>query len=320
VLSRPIRRWYWRISISPRSQTRFRRRRNCLPNSGWPTGQSSRWMLCIAKKTFEVAAEANIALIVQVKDNQPTLNRRSRKSPRQRPDRCDRQSYQGPQSRRTAHHHGLRSGRKVRHTECISTSQRSFASNARCSPHRFEWPVDWSPRPLLRLEHNAHRCERHRRHSRSLEVETTSTTAATSPSARTNHASVPTPACCSSPQLRLQHPQVKQKPARSARTATALLWRASITCLKSWPFHSVEQPCCWVAWAPSQPPPARWRTTVRHPAAADEPEPGNWLLYRHDYNGKLQSAEADHHREREIASTGWAFSTGCLKATRRRRW
>ena len=27
------------------------------------------------KKTFEVAAEANIALIVQVKDNQPTLNR-----------------------------------------------------------------------------------------------------------------------------------------------------------------------------------------------------------------------------------------------------
>jgi hypothetical protein len=30
-------------------------------------------MLCIAKK-FEVAAEANIALIFQVKDNQPTLN------------------------------------------------------------------------------------------------------------------------------------------------------------------------------------------------------------------------------------------------------
>jgi predicted transposase YbfD/YdcC len=33
-------------------------------------------MLCIAKKTFEVAAEANTALIVQVKDNQPTLNRK----------------------------------------------------------------------------------------------------------------------------------------------------------------------------------------------------------------------------------------------------
>jgi predicted transposase YbfD/YdcC len=30
-------------------------------------------MRCTAKKTFEVAAEANISLIVQVKDNQPTL-------------------------------------------------------------------------------------------------------------------------------------------------------------------------------------------------------------------------------------------------------
>ena len=55
---------------------RFRRRRNCSPNSGWPPGQSSPWMLCTAKKTFEVAAEANIALIVQVKDNQPTLNQK----------------------------------------------------------------------------------------------------------------------------------------------------------------------------------------------------------------------------------------------------
>src|SRR5208283_5336271 len=33
------------------------------------------------------------------------------------------------------------------------------------------------------------------------------------------------------------------RPAPSVRTATAPLWRASITCLKSWPFHSVEQPC-----------------------------------------------------------------------------
>jgi len=31
----------------------------------------------LPKKTFEVAAEANIALIVQVKDNQPTLNQKS---------------------------------------------------------------------------------------------------------------------------------------------------------------------------------------------------------------------------------------------------
>ena len=36
----------------PRSQTRFRRLRNCSPSSGWPTGQSSRWMLCIAKKNL----------------------------------------------------------------------------------------------------------------------------------------------------------------------------------------------------------------------------------------------------------------------------
>jgi len=33
-------------------------------------------MRCTAKKTFEAAAAANIALIVQVKDNQPTLHRR----------------------------------------------------------------------------------------------------------------------------------------------------------------------------------------------------------------------------------------------------
>ena len=53
---------------------RFRRRRSCSPNSGWPTRQSSRLMPCIAKKTFEV--EANIALIVQVKVNQPTLSQK----------------------------------------------------------------------------------------------------------------------------------------------------------------------------------------------------------------------------------------------------
>ena len=32
-------------------------------------------MRCTVKKTFEVAAEANVALIVQLKDNQPTLHR-----------------------------------------------------------------------------------------------------------------------------------------------------------------------------------------------------------------------------------------------------
>jgi predicted transposase YbfD/YdcC len=33
-------------------------------------------MRCTVKKTFEVAAEANLALIVQVKDNQPSLHKR----------------------------------------------------------------------------------------------------------------------------------------------------------------------------------------------------------------------------------------------------
>ncbi len=33
-------------------------------------------MRCTAKKTFEVVAAANVALIVQVKDNQPTLHQR----------------------------------------------------------------------------------------------------------------------------------------------------------------------------------------------------------------------------------------------------
>jgi hypothetical protein len=33
-------------------------------------------MHCTAKKTFEVAAAANITLIVQVKDNQPTLRQK----------------------------------------------------------------------------------------------------------------------------------------------------------------------------------------------------------------------------------------------------
>jgi predicted transposase YbfD/YdcC len=35
-------------------------------------------MRCTVKKTFAVAAEADIALIVQLKDNQPTLHRQSR--------------------------------------------------------------------------------------------------------------------------------------------------------------------------------------------------------------------------------------------------
>src|ERR1700676_2208108 len=67
-------------------------------------------------------------------------------------------------------------------------------------------------------------------------------TAATSHSARTNHVSVPTPACLLVSAASPSTSSSQTRPAPSARTATALLWRVSITCLKSWPFHSVEQP------------------------------------------------------------------------------
>src|SRR5271166_6169305 len=70
-------------------------------------------------------------------------------------------------------------------------------------------------------------------------------TAATSHSARTNHVSVPTPACLLASVASPSTSSSQARPAPSARTATAPLWRASITCLKSWPFHSVEQPCIY---------------------------------------------------------------------------
>src|SRR5271170_334620 len=68
------------------------------------------------------------------------------------------------------------------------------------------------------------------------------TTAATSHSARTNHVSVPTPACLLASAASPSTSSSQTRPAPSARTATAPLSRASITCLKSWRFHSVEQP------------------------------------------------------------------------------
>ena len=74
-------------------------------------------------------------------------------------------------------------------------------------------------------------------------IETTPTTAATSHSARTNHVSVPTPACLLASAASPSTSSSQTRPAPSARTATAPLSRASITCLKSWRFHSVEQPC-----------------------------------------------------------------------------
>src|SRR6202034_556291 len=67
-------------------------------------------------------------------------------------------------------------------------------------------------------------------------------TAATSHSARTNHVSVPTPAYLLVFAASPSTSSSQTRSAPSARTATVPLWRASITCLKSWPFHSVEQP------------------------------------------------------------------------------
>src|ERR1700681_4255269 len=69
------------------------------------------------------------------------------------------------------------------------------------------------------------------------------TTAATPHSARTNHVSVATRACLLVYTDSPSTSSSQARPAPSLRTATAPLWRASITCLKSWPFHSVEQPC-----------------------------------------------------------------------------
>ena len=90
------------------------------------------------KKTFEVAAEVNIALIVQVKDNQATLTRRSRESPRQRP-RSMRSAVVPGAAIAT---NGAPSRSSIRQKNSprrdgIRTSPRSFASNAKCSPAWF---------------------------------------------------------------------------------------------------------------------------------------------------------------------------------------
>src|ERR1700674_295577 len=73
------------------------------------------------------------------------------------------------------------------------------------------------------------------------------TTAATSHSARTNHVSVATPACLLVSAASPSTSSSQARPAPSLRTPSAPLWPASITCLKSWPFHSVEQPCVGAA-------------------------------------------------------------------------
>ncbi len=52
--------------------------RRCWPNSALLAAPSSRWTRCTAKKLLECAAEAKVTLIIQVKDNQPTLLQRCR--------------------------------------------------------------------------------------------------------------------------------------------------------------------------------------------------------------------------------------------------
>jgi len=47
------------------------------PNSAW-LGIWSRSMPCIAKKTFEAGAEAQVDLFIQLKDNQPSLHQHAK--------------------------------------------------------------------------------------------------------------------------------------------------------------------------------------------------------------------------------------------------
>src|ERR1700745_1507021 len=73
------------MSTSPRNPTRFRRRSPCSPNAASPTAPSHARGAALPKKHVEVVAEANIALIVQSKDNnQPTLHQQIQESPQPR--------------------------------------------------------------------------------------------------------------------------------------------------------------------------------------------------------------------------------------------
>ncbi len=62
------------MSTSRRNPTRSRPHRRCWRSSASPPAPWSRSTRCIAKKTFEAAAAANLTLIAQLKDNQPTLH------------------------------------------------------------------------------------------------------------------------------------------------------------------------------------------------------------------------------------------------------
>jgi predicted transposase YbfD/YdcC len=64
--------WSSSISTSPTNPTTFPPHGSCSANFRLPTA-SSLSMPCIAEKTFEVAAQVRAQLLVQLKDNQPTL-------------------------------------------------------------------------------------------------------------------------------------------------------------------------------------------------------------------------------------------------------
>ena len=123
------------------------------------------------KKTFEVAAEANTALIAQVKDNQPTLNQKiqeiaattapidavgSRTKGRNRDERRTVTVFDPAEKLASTEWH--------QHVAAIVCVERKVFTRI------VEWPVglDHQDR-ALRLEHNAHRCERSRCHSWPLE-------------------------------------------------------------------------------------------------------------------------------------------------------
>ena len=168
----------------------------------------------LPKKTFEVAAEANIALIVQVKDNQPTLNQKlqeiaattapidavgSRTKGRNRDERRTVTVFDPAEELASNRMASARRRDRPRRTQSVH-------------PHRVERPVGLVHRDrLLRLEHNAHRCERSRRHSRSLEDRDH---IPLQPRRHIRRGQITYPhqprRVCSPSQLRLQHPQVKQ--------------------------------------------------------------------------------------------------------------
>jgi hypothetical protein len=65
--------WCWPTSTSSKNPTKFQQPKRCWPSSASRQAVSSRLMRSTVKKTFEAAGQADIALIVQVKNNQPTL-------------------------------------------------------------------------------------------------------------------------------------------------------------------------------------------------------------------------------------------------------